>query len=610
MVSPLWKACSEGDLTRVLELLNEPSAVDVELKDHTGVTPLIEAVRNGHVEIVKVLLEKGADPSNASSYGRPEVYTSDTVILEFLRIAQNKVALDANASQQPAHDGQDDPEKRHYAHAPDAYTYYPTINPSLSTVNEAGAYYPPAPPQFSADASPNGLGHLPPPDVARMIPCRYFPACRYGAQCMFAHPQPPFFQGPMPPAQYPPYDPMANPYVQQYYPPPQPSFQQPPPPLNGPMTPMSPPPGAPLMHARSPSEVVSPPLGPFSPNGAPPVPYGPMSPPVYSHPGQGHVSMPVPPSHSQQPHPHPGPQSPNLYHPSTSPVPHYPVHQDAYPPPGPPNVSYDPAHLNGVPAPLENGLPDFSNHPNPRDGLNNHRRGSGRRPSFGARRPPCLFFPAGRCKNGDECRFPHVLPENASTPTHTQFPIARGPPRPRGPPHGHVNGANGTINLEAKLNNLTMRDDAPRQKNGVDGSSRSQSSDASGRPKFHQGPKHPHVGPNGHHKKPFPSKPQQRVPSADDFPVLAGSVTPPKVNGNGYTGPTAAQILQAPPPFRNASKETKAEASGSAPETPAQVQAQELPVMNGVSKPPVMSFAAAAATAGTADTPKEVSVSA
>jgi len=85
MVSPLWKACSDGDIQKVHELLNEPSAVDIELKgahhqlsssalrsparwkitltrdlDHTGATPLIEAVRNGHVEVVKYLLEKGS----------------------------------------------------------------------------------------------------------------------------------------------------------------------------------------------------------------------------------------------------------------------------------------------------------------------------------------------------------------------------------------------------------------------------------------------------------------------------------------------------------------------------------------------------------------------
>jgi len=32
MVSLLWKACSEGDLQKVQELLEDPNNVDVELK--------------------------------------------------------------------------------------------------------------------------------------------------------------------------------------------------------------------------------------------------------------------------------------------------------------------------------------------------------------------------------------------------------------------------------------------------------------------------------------------------------------------------------------------------------------------------------------------------
>ena len=35
---------------------------DAPSPDYTGVTPLIEAVRNGHVEIIKLLLEKGVFP--------------------------------------------------------------------------------------------------------------------------------------------------------------------------------------------------------------------------------------------------------------------------------------------------------------------------------------------------------------------------------------------------------------------------------------------------------------------------------------------------------------------------------------------------------------------
>lgn len=80
MVFSLCKACSDGDLQKVLELLND-SAVDVELKgqdlltssnlsnkslsytiplDPMGVTPLIEAVKNNHIDIVKLLLDRGS----------------------------------------------------------------------------------------------------------------------------------------------------------------------------------------------------------------------------------------------------------------------------------------------------------------------------------------------------------------------------------------------------------------------------------------------------------------------------------------------------------------------------------------------------------------------
>jgi hypothetical protein len=42
--------------------------------------------------------------------------------------------------------------------------------------------------------------------------------------------------------------------------------------------------------------------------------------------------------------------------------------------------------------------------------------------------------------------------------------------------------------------------------------------------------------------------PSQRLPSADDFPVLTGSATPPSGNGAAYggawSGPTAAQVLK------------------------------------------------------------------
>ncbi|KAF8202989.1 hypothetical protein BJ912DRAFT_1101885 [Pholiota molesta] len=639
MVSSLWKACSEGDLQKALDVLNDAAVVDIELKDHTGATPLIEAVRNGHVDIVRALLDKGADPNNASSQGRPDQYTSNPAILELLHVAQSRVAP-AEIPAQPvyANPGAEDQEKHFYPPPPpDAYTYYPTINPSLSTVTEAGSYYPPS--QVSGDASPNGTSNLPPPEVARLIPCRYFPACRYGAQCMFAHPQTPYYQGPMPP-QYPPYDPMGNSYVPQYYPPPPPFQQQP---GAHPMSPMSPPPGPPVMHARTPSEVISPSLGHFSPNGAPPPPSGPyghMSPPIYPHPGHVPMGMqpipplaPLPPLHSHAPHPNSGPQPhPNLYNSSTSPVPPFPLHQEVpgpYPmPPPPANINYDP--VNGVkPEGLHaENYNMHTNHPNHREGLN-HRRGAGRRPSFSARKPPCLFFPAGRCKNGDECRFPHVLPENGAPPPHLPFAPVRAGPRGLA-----LKGMVLTASRTSKPSLATCRS------NGAEGSSRSHSSDAGTRPKFQQGGKHPNAGPNGHanNKKAQTFRHQQRVPNADEFPVLAGATTPPTrppvINGflaNGVpNGPTAAQVLQAPAPRKdskesstraptpdptrgNPSKEFRADANGvngaATTEIPAPVQQEQPAAVNTVNKLPPLSFAAVA-TSGTTDVSKEVSVSA
>jgi hypothetical protein len=126
--------------------------------------------------------------------------------------------------------------------------------------------------------------------------------------------------------------------------------------------------------------------------------------------------------------------------------------------------------------------------------------------------------------------------------------------------------------------------------------------------------------------------PKQRVPSADEFPVLTGSTTPPSrspgLNGslsNGHSGPTAAQVLQAPPPARiDGGKErsespesvcghitplfdlrllllfqqTKPEPNGYLPDASQDTVAKKLPI----------SFATVAVA--TSDTGKEVAVSA
>ncbi|OJT02708.1 hypothetical protein TRAPUB_6702 [Trametes pubescens] len=608
MVSPLWKACSEGSLEQVVELLKDATPVDIEVKDHTGATPLIEAVKSGHVEIVRVLLDKGADPTNASSQGPPESYTADPVIHGLIGVARSKMAHAAAQPQevvyphdQSTESANMDPSAGYYPPPPPGGYYYPPMPPPMMPDGSVPYY---APPPMAADSS---FGNLPPPEIARMIPCRYFPACRYGASCMFAHPQAPYMQGP-PPPQYPaPYDPMnPGPY---------------PPPTYYPVPPTS--------YGASPNDVVSPIQGPFSPvNGQPPMSFGvsPVS-PTYGHPGPmpGQVSPLSPlqthPANGQSPPPH------GMY-PPISPsaqgmVPPYAM-PSQYPPQGMPNG--ESADVVSPKSPVH-GHPQGDGYgPGPmnREAMTHHRRGSARRPSFGGRggKPPCLFFPSGRCRNGDDCRFPHVIPEGPMGHQPSHF-APRGGPRPRPPFHAHVVPA-----LEDKFAALTTQDDKGQahSRNGTGGTTTSDSSRSHSADPGQKG-RAPNFRPNGNNfangprpDRKFAPPKAQRVPNADEFPVLGGSSPTsrgPSVNGSvtsAYSGPTAAQVLQAPAPPRKDAPTTR----GNSPDQASPVLAPKevAPETNGVvSSPPVesinklpLSFAAAATAVP--ETIKEVSVSA
>ncbi|KAJ7361498.1 hypothetical protein DFH08DRAFT_376175 [Mycena albidolilacea] len=562
MVSALWKACSEGDLETVNQILSTADSVAIEIKDHTGVTPLIEAVKNGHSEVVRALLDKGADPTNASSQGLPETYTADQNILGMLNFARSK------QSQIPiAHENGYETNETNGYPPPGNYPYYPNIN----SAPPPEMYYQPP---IHMENYGSRHNNLPPPEVASAIPCRYFPACRYGTSCLFQHPTGPYFQGPLPPpAQYPTsYEQMPpQPYAPTYYPVSQPSF---PPPMNG-QHPMAPPQGPPV-HGPSPSEMMSPPpQGHFSPNGAPAMPpYGPISPVVYTHPGQAPLPMtipPLPPLHHQPPPP--VPQSPSAAFNPSSPPPQqaaFVLQQNS--------GHYPPVNGNGsVGYPEVNGAvmksPQLDPQPEPsvpaRDG-SGARRGTARRGSFASRKPtpPCVFFPTGRCKNGTDCRFPHVMPQEGA-PVHTPFYPSRGGAPRRG---GHVNG-NGFTAIDEKLGHMSIQDksnEPPTRSRGGPGGK---------------------AGPNAQANK-RASVVKQRVPNADEFPVLSGTTTPPTrtpgmngslPNGNGHAAPTAAQILQAPRPVRSNSsqaitprgvtpervKETKSDLNGADVQAPA-----------------------------------------
>lgn len=214
-----------------------------------------------------------------------------------------------------------------------------------------------------------------------------------------------------PPAQYPaPYDSMAQPPYGGYYSIPQTPFGP------GGVQPMpnampSPAPGPQQSpstvphHVRNASEVVSPAQAPFSPSAPPPpMPFTMPVPAAYPQPGQGPlppipVGMPPlpPPVHHGAVPPHQ--PNGNIYSP-TSPVvqsagPHRREHSLASLPNG------NGPHTAGVDGRHDN----FMNGRGPRNGLGHARRESMRRgPQVngmnGNRRPPCAFFPSGRCRNG------------------------------------------------------------------------------------------------------------------------------------------------------------------------------------------------------------------
>ncbi|KAK7463903.1 hypothetical protein VKT23_005838 [Stygiomarasmius scandens] len=594
MVSPLFDAAEQGRIDLLNALLNDASPQDIHVKDQNGATPLMQAVKNNHVQAVKALLDKGADPSAAGSLSQnPE-------ILDLLNAAQSKMATGNTSADQSYPPNPD-------SYPPANYPYYPTLNGPPPPIPEGAVFYSP-----DAQLAHNpGPGNLPPPEIARLIPCRYFPACRYGASCMFAHPQTPYFQGPMPPpAQYPaPYDPN---YAPNYYSMPPPSFQPPPPP-NGPvpMSSIPSPPVGPPMSGPPQNEMPPPPPppAPFSPNGAPPsMPYNAMSPMMspsaYPHPGP--PGPPLPPLyHQQPPPPPPQPQSQPSYPPNPQ-APPFNVQPNGPYPPGPVPVPVPYPDMNNITkSPTLNSQPDnYGPQINPvRDPMPHNRRGNIRRGSLGARKPPCMFFPAGKCKNGDDCRFPHVLPDNSGP--HQQFVGGRGG-APRSRPH--VNGSNGIGTIEEKMSGMSLRD----------------TRDAGPRPRYPPGYKNGTSNGPANKRSPL-VKPQQRVPNADDFPVLPGSTTPPAKtglngyfgNGNGHAGPTAAQILSAPPPFRSKDSVNEVQTRTGSPESTTDYTPEvngtngitELPRAPVPQKQAPISFAAIAAGA-MPDAAAEVSVTA
>lgn len=136
MTEGFVQAIQAGDITAVKQQLDaEPSIVHSQ--DASGEHALAHAVRSGSTDVVRELLARGADPRGVSDVAMNAEGASETAAL-VREAALSADTRDANATSAPR-------------------------------AAESGS-------------------HLPPPEVARMIPCKFYPNCRYGDSCIFQHP--------------------------------------------------------------------------------------------------------------------------------------------------------------------------------------------------------------------------------------------------------------------------------------------------------------------------------------------------------------------------------------------------------------------------------------
>ena len=202
MTATLFQASQDGNVELVTSLLEEPS-LDVDARDQTGLTALQYAVRANHVDVVSQLLAKGA---NAVESAQDPTLKQNP---ELASVINNALQHTQSASFQAApvvdsHGGKQLPDGTISYVQPPAFTGHPSVDPSMHQqhalhhpMSQPMYHFQPQHSFFDPSHNPEHRGHahkdsssgsLPPPEVAKMIPCRFFPNCRYGDKCMFAHP--------------------------------------------------------------------------------------------------------------------------------------------------------------------------------------------------------------------------------------------------------------------------------------------------------------------------------------------------------------------------------------------------------------------------------------
>ncbi|GAC99538.1 hypothetical protein PHSY_007140 [Pseudozyma hubeiensis SY62] len=200
MTATLFQASQEGNVDLVSSLLEEPS-LDIDARDDTGLTALQHAVRGNHVDVVSQLLAKGANAvevaqDDALKHNQELASVINNALQHTQSVAfQSAPVIDSHGGKQlpdgtvsyvqpPAYQGQMDASmhQQHALHHPMSQPIYP--------FQPQHAFFDPShnPEHRGHSHKDSASGSLPPPEVAKMIPCRFFPNCRYGDKCMFAHP--------------------------------------------------------------------------------------------------------------------------------------------------------------------------------------------------------------------------------------------------------------------------------------------------------------------------------------------------------------------------------------------------------------------------------------
>lgn len=116
----------------------------------------------------------------SSAYGELEQLATDAAVLELVKAAKEKKnSAESAAEAVPQPDGypqeySTDPSKAYYAQPNGSYMYYPPYPGTTLPDGTPAPFYPPPPPSNTSSQPSDGSGgsNLPPPEIARFIPCR------------------------------------------------------------------------------------------------------------------------------------------------------------------------------------------------------------------------------------------------------------------------------------------------------------------------------------------------------------------------------------------------------------------------------------------------------